>query len=251
MKGMLPNLNPRWSFNEGGQDVVHAVWMSTATLRRESPREEATVQSDSDVVGTVMVRDVVSRAVVAHFRAHTAPLLVLQWDASGTLLVTASVHGHNVNVFQVSLSFLCCAKGQMGYKCFCSSFSVWLSALHCGGSQESWLSVDPALTIMVICPVFWGTAVVTRVAMQVSPGKLGSNGERLPGRAVHLLRLLRGLTPAVIQDVAFSACGTLLTVSSARGTTHIYRLALSGEAYGAHNVMGSCSISVFVPCTYY
>ena len=54
------------------------------------------------MVGTVMVRDVVSRAVVAHFRAHTAPLLVLQWDASGTLLVTASVHGHNVNVFQVS-----------------------------------------------------------------------------------------------------------------------------------------------------
>ena len=66
--------------------------------------------------------------------------------------------------------------------------------------------------------------------MQVSPGKLGSNGERLPGRAVHLLRLLRGLTPAVIQDVAFSACGTLLTVSSARGTTHIYRLALLGES---------------------
>ena len=62
------------------------------------------MQSDSDVVGTVMVRDVVSRAVVAHFRAHTAPLLVLQWDASGTLLVTASVHGHNVNVFQVSAS---------------------------------------------------------------------------------------------------------------------------------------------------
>lgn len=52
-------------------------------------------------MGTVMVRDVVSRAVVAHFRAHTAPLLVLQWDASGTLLVTASVHGHHVNIFQV------------------------------------------------------------------------------------------------------------------------------------------------------
>lgn len=46
---------------------------------------------------------------------------------------------------------------------------------------------------------------------------------------MHLLRLSRGLTPAVIQDVAFSACGTLLTVSSARGTTHIYRLTLPGE----------------------
>ena len=72
---------------------------------RDSSQEDASAQRDSDVVGTVMVRDVVSRAVVAHFRAHTAPLLVLQWDASGTLLVTASVHGHNVNVFQVSMLY--------------------------------------------------------------------------------------------------------------------------------------------------
>lgn len=48
-----------------------------------------------------MVRDVVTRQVVAHFRAHTAPLLLLQFDGSGTLLVTASVHGHNINIFQV------------------------------------------------------------------------------------------------------------------------------------------------------
>lgn len=68
---------------------------------RESPHKEAGTLGDSGVVGTVMVRDVVSRAVVAHFRGHTAPLLLLQWDASGTLLVTASVHGHNVNIFQV------------------------------------------------------------------------------------------------------------------------------------------------------
>ena len=66
-------------------------------------------------------------------------------------------------------------------------------------------------------------------AMQIAPGKVGSSGERLPGSAVQLLRLSRGLTPAVIQDVAFSASGTLLAVSSARGTTHIYRLTLPGQ----------------------
>ncbi len=72
--------------------------------RRESPREEAGAGcGDAEVVGTVMVRDVVTRQVVAHFRAHTAPLLLLQWDGSGTLLVTASVHGHNINIFQVML----------------------------------------------------------------------------------------------------------------------------------------------------
>lgn len=63
---------------------------------------------------------------------------------------------------------------------------------------------------------------------------VGAGGERLPGSAVHLLRLSRGLTPAIIQDVAFSACGTLLTLSSARGTTHIFRLALPGEHNGSH-----------------
>ncbi|EIE22763.1 hypothetical protein COCSUDRAFT_63899 [Coccomyxa subellipsoidea C-169] len=131
----------------------------------ESPREEVGAGcGDAEVVGTVMVRDVVTRQVVAHFRAHTAPLLLLQWDGSGTLLVTASVHGHNINIFQVS--------------------------------------------------------------PMRGDGRNGSGG----GGAVHLMRLMRGLTPATIQDVAFSACGTLLSVSSARGTTHIYRLALPGAA---------------------
>lgn len=51
-----------------------------------------------------MVRDVATRAVVAHFRAHAAPLALLAWDPAGTLLVTASMHGHSINVFQVRLS---------------------------------------------------------------------------------------------------------------------------------------------------
>ena len=77
-------------------------------MHRESPREELASGGDAEVVGTVMVRDVVTRQVVAHFRAHTAPLLLLQWDGSGTLLVTASVHGHNINIFQVALWPLNC-----------------------------------------------------------------------------------------------------------------------------------------------
>lgn len=53
------------------------------------------------MVGTVQVRDVVSRTTVAHFRAHDSPLLLLEFDPSGILLVTASVHGHSVNIFQL------------------------------------------------------------------------------------------------------------------------------------------------------
>ncbi len=53
-----------------------------------------------DVQGTVMVRDVVTRQLVAHFRAHASPLSLLQFDPTGKLLVTASSHGHNINVFR-------------------------------------------------------------------------------------------------------------------------------------------------------
>lgn len=59
------------------------------------------IPEDSEVAGTVIVRDIVSRAVIAHFRAHTSPLLLMRFDGSGSLLVTASVHGHSVNVFHV------------------------------------------------------------------------------------------------------------------------------------------------------
>lgn len=109
-----------------------------------------------------MVRDIVNRQVVAHFRAHTSPLLALQFDPSGTILVTASLHGHNVHIFH-------------------------------------------------ICP--W----------QGTGSARGSGSARPLASAVHLYRLARGVTPAVIQDLSFSRDGVWLAVSSARGTTHIFR----------------------------
>jgi len=35
------------------------------------------------------------------FRAHRSPIAALCFDPSGTLLVTASINGHNINVFQI------------------------------------------------------------------------------------------------------------------------------------------------------
>ena len=206
-----------------------------------------------------MVREVVSRAVVAHFRAHTAPLLVLQWDASGTLLVTASVHGHNINIFQVGhkpslLSLLHC-EGQTAFQAYISGVLSSCKSLANNPHQPLCLvSIcdEPAIpsvagvtakacnsphhscsaSASVSCST---KRICTPCAMQIAPGKVSSSGERLPGSAVQLLRLSRGLTPAVIQDVAFSAYGTLLAVSSARGTTHIYRLALPGQHHMCAN----------------
>lgn len=49
----------------------------------------------------VIVRDVVSKSVIAQFKAHDSSIASLCFDPSGTLLVTASVHGHNFNVFRI------------------------------------------------------------------------------------------------------------------------------------------------------
>lgn len=49
----------------------------------------------------VIVKDIVSKNVVAQFRAHKSPISALCFDPSGTILVTTSVQGHNINVFKI------------------------------------------------------------------------------------------------------------------------------------------------------
>lgn len=49
----------------------------------------------------VVIKDFVSKEVISQFRAHTSPISALCFDPSGTLLVTASVHGNNINVFRI------------------------------------------------------------------------------------------------------------------------------------------------------
>ena len=55
----------------------------------------------SNVLLQVVVKDFVSKVIISQFRAHTSPISALCFDPSGTLLVTASVHGHNINVFRI------------------------------------------------------------------------------------------------------------------------------------------------------
>ncbi|KAG9454210.1 hypothetical protein H6P81_007114 [Aristolochia fimbriata] len=120
---------------------------------------------DMDDVGMVIVRDIVSKSVVTQFRAHRSHISALCFDPSGTLLVTASVQGHNINVFQIMPSPL-------------------------GDSSE----FDPS------------------------------------GSYVHLYRLQRGLTNAVIQDISFSDDSQWIMISSSRGTSHLFALSSFGGA---------------------
>lgn len=67
---------------------------------------------DAENAGMVVIRDIVSKCVVTQFRAHRSPIASLCFDPSGMLLVTASVQGHNINVFRIVPAPL---RGSSGY----------------------------------------------------------------------------------------------------------------------------------------
>ncbi|KAL0370559.1 UNVERIFIED_CONTAM: Autophagy-related protein 18g [Sesamum angustifolium] len=64
-------------------------------------------ESEPENAGLVCVKDVVSSEVISQFRAHTSAIAALCFDPSGTLLVTASVHGNNINIFRIMPSRTC------------------------------------------------------------------------------------------------------------------------------------------------
>ncbi|KAD5507672.1 hypothetical protein R6Q59_031540 [Mikania micrantha] len=123
---------------------------------------------DSENVGMVIVRDVVSKSVIAQFKAHDSPIASLSFDPSGTLLVTASVHGHNFNVFHIVPG-------------------------HANGASY-----------------------------------------------IHLYKLQRGFTNAVIQDISFSVDSRWITISSSRGTSHLFSISPSGTP---NNIQSAVELS--------
>ncbi|KAK4482244.1 hypothetical protein RD792_009391 [Penstemon davidsonii] len=63
--------------------------------------------TDSENAGVVAVKDLVCSEVISQFRAHASPISALCFDPTGTLLVTASVHGNNINIFRIMPSHTC------------------------------------------------------------------------------------------------------------------------------------------------
>ncbi|KAL6516050.1 hypothetical protein OROGR_019355 [Orobanche gracilis] len=120
--------------------------------------------SEPENAGVIAVKDLVSSDIVAQFRAHTSPISALCFDPSGTLLVTASIHGNNINIFRI-----------MPFHKYDGS-----------GSGD------------------WSTSYV------------------------HLYKLYRGITSAVIQDICFSHYSEWIAIVSTRGTCHIFVLSPFG-----------------------
>ncbi|EPS70977.1 hypothetical protein M569_03781, partial [Genlisea aurea] len=132
--------------------------------------------SEPENAGVVAVKDLVSSEVILQFRAHTSPISALCFDPSGTLLVTASVHGNSINIFRIMPS-------------------------HERGGP---VSGD------------WSTSYV------------------------HLYKLYRGMTSAVIQDICFSQYSQWCAIVSSRGTCHIFFLSPFGSYDGIQALHAYC-----------
>ncbi|KAK6937463.1 BCAS3 domain [Dillenia turbinata] len=126
--------------------------------------------AEAENAGMVAIKDFVSRAVVSQFKAHTSPISALCFDPSGTLLVTASVHGNNINIFRIMPSCMNNASGTQNFD--------WSSS-H-----------------------------------------------------VHLYKLYRGITTAIIQDICFSHYSQWVAIVSSKGTCHIFVLSPFGGDIG-------------------
>ncbi|XWS46754.1 hypothetical protein CRYUN_Cryun14cG0095200 [Craigia yunnanensis] len=126
--------------------------------------------TDVDNAGMVVVKDFVSRDVISQFKAHTSPISALSFDPSGTLLVTASVYGNNLNIFRIMP--LCVRSGS-------------------GVQSYDWSSSH-----------------------------------------VHLYKLHRGITSAMIQDICFSHYSQWVAIVSSKGTCHIFVISPFGGDAG-------------------
>ncbi|KAH9331645.1 hypothetical protein KI387_003753, partial [Taxus chinensis] len=145
------------SFSPPGSGIVN--WKNVT---------DTSLGHDLENAGTVIVRDFVSNVVVAQFKPHTSPISALCFDPSGTLLVTASIYGHNLNVFRIMPS--------------ASGTSSNVNASH-----------------------------------------------------IHVYKLVRGVTNAVIQDISFSDDSHSVAVSSSRGTSHLFSISPFSVVVAPHN----------------
>ncbi|CAH9087150.1 unnamed protein product [Cuscuta europaea] len=126
--------------------------------------------NETDAAGMVVIKDFISRTIISQFRAHTSPISALCFDPSGTLLVTASIHGNNINIYRILPN----------------------------GSQNG----------------------------------SGAHNSDWSSSHVHLYKLHRGVTPAVIQDICFSNFSQWVGIISTKGTCHIFVLSPFGGETG-------------------
>ncbi|BBH01913.1 homolog of yeast autophagy 18 F [Prunus dulcis] len=180
-------------------------WKGNGTVNGQS--------ADMDNVGMVIVRDIVSKVVIAQFRAHKSPISALCFDRSGTLLVTASVQGHNINIIQ-DISF--------------SDDSNWIMVSSSRGTSHLF-AINP-----------WGGSVNLPTAdagfttKNTGLGVTTKSAVRWPGVQMPNQQSLCSAGPPV----------TLSVVSRIRNGNNSWRGTVSGAAAAATGKMSSLSGAV-------
>jgi hypothetical protein len=84
-----------------GSNKSSAVNGTSATVFGISSSVSASVSSSESVPGIICIIDILTFETIAHFKAHAHPISTLAFDPTGTLLVTASERGNDVNVFRI------------------------------------------------------------------------------------------------------------------------------------------------------
>ena len=82
------------TYNEGETGVVTVIDLADL------------ISVETGDTGAVDIMTTKMEAVVAHFVAHTKAIVALQWDHSGSLLLTADKPGHNFHLFRYLTQFV-------------------------------------------------------------------------------------------------------------------------------------------------
>ncbi|KAG2183400.1 hypothetical protein INT43_006406 [Umbelopsis isabellina] len=102
---MMPNAAPRRDLPYGLKDP------NDRTASGHLPSPSGAISKKGAYGGMVMVRDILklpststknlSASVLAHYRPHTHPIMILSFNAAGTLLMSVSRQGHTFHVFSI------------------------------------------------------------------------------------------------------------------------------------------------------
>lgn len=138
--------------------------------------DTAALNSNEKINENIDVNNPKLEGVIAHFIAHNKAIVALQWDQSGSLLLTADKPGNNFHLFRI-------------------------------------------------------------VAHPLGPAFAAVH---------HLYTLYRGDTPGSVQDIAFAPDSRWVSVSTLRGTTHIFPICPYGGPVGvrthtSHRVVNKMS----------
>eukprot|EP01113_Clastostelium_recurvatum_P020672 TRINITY_DN2446_c0_g1_i2.p1 TRINITY_DN2446_c0_g1~~TRINITY_DN2446_c0_g1_i2.p1 ORF type:complete len:1025 (+),score=298.39 TRINITY_DN2446_c0_g1_i2:247-3321(+) len=190
-----------------------------------SPAQAPHPAADADTLGVVVVFDVCTRKVVAHFRAHSHAISLLSFDPTGTLLVSSSVEGRSLNVYQITPSVpavLSAAPGVLPgvppleqtkpvrplYKLVRGMTAATIHTV--GFSKDSkWMA---ASTIRGTTHIFAINPLGGSVTLLTHPSP-GTHGGVFPGNMSEAMSFKLGLPPALIQVSAVGRVKHPLTQS--------------------------------------